>query len=285
MRVYLNGRYMDADQATVPVTDRGFLFGDGVYDVVRSAGSELVEVERHLRRITRGLHELHIALTGDRIAELQDISRTLLRDNHVTGDAIVYWQVTRGAAPRTHHFPPSGTAPTVFVTTSPIPLPHALRRRGSSVITVPDVRWSRCDIKSVNLLPNVLAKQQAVDAEADEAIFVRDGVIMEAASSTVFVVLDGELRTHPLTTHILPGITREIVVELASELGLPLREFPVLAQDLPRASEMFFTSTVNDIMPIVRVDGRSIGTGRPGPITQQLYAAFAERIGAVVGTH
>jgi D-alanine transaminase len=285
MRVYLNGRYMDAEQATVPVTDRGFLFGDGVYDVVRSAGSELIEVDRHLRRITRGLHELRIALGADRIAELRDISQTLLRDNHVEGDAIVYWQVTRGAAPRTHQFPPSGTAPTVYVIASPIALPHALRRRGSSVITVPDVRWSRCDIKSVNLLPNVLAKQQAVDAEADEAIFVRNGVIMEAASSSVFAVLDGELRTHPLTTAILPGITREIVLELASELRLPLREFPILAQDVPRATEMFFTSTVNDIMPIVRVDGRSIGTGRPGPITQQMYTAFAERIGAVVGTH
>jgi len=285
MRVYLNGRYVDAEQATVPVTDRGFLFGDGVYDVVRAAGGELIDVDRHLQRLTRGLLALRIGLDDDRVAEFREISRTLLHDNAVDGDAIVYWQVTRGAAPRTHQFPPSGTAPTVLASTTPIVLPHALRRRGSSVITVPDVRWSRCDIKSVNLLPNILAKQQSVEAGADEAIFVRNGVIMECASSSVFLVLDGELRTHPLTTQILPGITREIVLELAAELGVPIREFPALISDVGRASEMFFTSTVNDVMPIVRVDGQVIGNGQPGPISRRLYAAFAERIGAVAGTH
>lgn len=284
MRVYLNGRYVDAEQATVPVTDRGFLFGDGVYDVVRGAGGELIEVDRHLRRLTRGVGALRIALDEHRIAALREISRTLLRDNQLDGDALVYWQVTRGAAPRTHQFPPSGTAPTVLASASPVALPHALRTRGASVITVPDIRWSRCDIKSVNLLPNIMAKQQAVDAGADEAIFVREGVIMEGASSATFLVLNGELRTHPLTTHILPSITRDIVLELAIELNLTVREFPVLTDEVPRATEMFIASTFNDIMPVVRIDGRTIGTGRPGPIAQQVYAAYAERIGAVAST-
>jgi D-alanine transaminase len=160
-----------------------------------------------------------------------------------------------------------------------------LRTRGASVITVPDIRWARCDIKSVNLLPNIMAKQQAVDAGADEAVFVREGVVMEGASSAVFVQLDGELRTHPLTTRILPSISRELVMELVAELNLPVREFPVLEHEIPRATEMFIASTYNDVMPVVRIDGRSIGTGRPGPVTQQLYAAFAERIGAVAGAH
>jgi D-alanine transaminase len=128
-----------------------------------------------------------------------------------------------------------------------------------------------------------MAKQRAVDAGADEAIFVRDGVITEGASSTVFTVLDGELRTYPLSNYILPGVTREIVLELARELGLSVREVPVLADELMRATELILTSTYNDVMPVVRVDGRVVGTGAPGPIAQQLYAAFAERIGAVAG--
>ncbi len=283
MRVYLNGRYVDSEQATVSVTDRGFLFGDGIYDVVRGAGGELIEVDRHLRRLARGVRELRITLDDARIEELRHISRTLLRENRLDGDALVYWQVTRGTAPRTHQFPPAGTPPTVLASASPVALPHALRTRGASVITVPDMQWARCDIKSVNLLPNIMAKQEAVEAGCDEAVFVREGVIMEGASSAVFLQLDGELRTHPLTTRILPSISRELVMEIAAELNVPVREFPVLERDLPRATEMFIASTYNDIMPVVRVDARAIGTGRPGPVTQQLYTAFAERIGAVAG--
>jgi D-alanine transaminase len=285
MRVYLNGKYVDSEQAMVPVTDRGFLFGDGIYDVVRGAGGELIEVDRHLRRLARGVRELRISLDAARIEELRHISRTLLHENHLDGDALVYWQVTRGAAPRTHQFPPAGTPPTILASASPVTLPHAQRTHGASVITVPDVRWARCDIKSVNLLPNIMAKQLAVEAGSDEAVFVREGVVMEGASSAIFLMLDGELRTHPLTTHILPSISRELVMEIAAELNLPVREFPVLASELPRVTELFIASTYNDIMPVVRVDGRPAGTGRPGPVTQQLYAAFAERIGAVAGAH
>src|SRR5208283_830978 len=160
-------------------------------------------------------------------------------------------------------------------------LPHATRTRGATVITTPDIRWARCDIKSVNLLPNVLAKQKAVEAGADEAIFVRDGVLTEGASSNLFGVLDGELRTYPLSNYILPGITREVVLELAHEGELVVSERPMWIDDLARVSELFLTSTVNDVMPIVRVDGRQIGTGKPGPVARQLYAAFADHIGAV----
>jgi D-alanine transaminase len=283
MRVYLNGRYVDAQDASVSVNDRGFLFGDGIYEVMRGAGGELIEPDRHVRRMQRGLDALAIALSHDRVAALLDVSRTLLRDNELDGDALAYCQVTRGTAPRTHHYPPPDTPPTVLVTTTPVALPHAVRVQGAAVITLPDIRWARCDIKSVNLLPNVMAKQRAVDAAADEAIFVRDGVITEGASSSVFAVLGGELRTYPLSNYILPGVTREIVLELARELGLSAREVPVLADELMRATEIFLTSTYNDVMPVVRVDGRVVGTGAPGPIAQQLYAAFAERIGAVAG--
>ena len=281
MRAYLNGRYIDAQDATVSVNDRGFLFGDGVYEVMRGAAGELIEPDRHVRRMQRGLDALAIAFGDDRVVGLLDVGRTLLRDNRLMSDALVYCQVTRGTAPRTHHYPPRDTPPTVLVTATPIELPSAQRDRGAAVITLPDIRWARCDIKSVNLLPNVMAKQRAVEAGADEAVFVRDGVITEGASSTVFVVLDGELRTYPLSNYILPGVTREIVLELAQELGIPVRQVPVLADELARATEVILASTYNDVMPVTRVDGRLVGAGVPGAVAQQLYAAFAERIGAV----
>ncbi len=281
MRIYLNGRYVAAEDAVVPVTDRGFLFGDGVYEVTRGAGGELIDSPRHARRFARSLAALSISLGENGIADLVKVSRKLLEENELDADALVYWQVTRGAAPRTHHFPPAGTPPTVLVSASAVNLPHDARVHGVSVVTTPDIRWARCDIKSVNLIPNVLAKQKAVSAGAEEAIFVRDGVLTEGASSNLFGVLDGELRTYPLSNFVLPGITREIVIELAHEGNVTVKEQPMWMDDLPRVSELFLTSTVNDVMPIVRIDGRQVGTGRPGPIAQQLYAAFADRIGAV----
>jgi D-alanine transaminase len=284
MRMYLNGRLVPAESAMVPINDRGLLFGDGIYEVTRAAGGEFIELQRHLRRLKRNLHALSIQVPEDRVTHLIEASRALLQENAPDGDALVYWEVTRGAAPRVHHFPPPGTAPTIFATVNPVVLPHAARARGAVAITTPDIRWARCDIKTVNLLPNVLAKQQAVEAGADEAIFVRDGVVTEGASSNVFAMLDGELRTHPASPYILGGITRDVVLELAHEIGLSVKLEPFLVGDLWRAEELVFSSTVNDVMPIVKVDGRTIGTGRPGPVAQQLYTAFLERIGAVAAS-
>jgi len=281
MRVYLNGRIVPASEATVPLTERGLLFGDGIYEVTRAAGGEFIELSRHVTRLMRNLRELQIRVPEERITELVDASRTLIQENAPEGDALVYWQVTRGAAPRVHHFPPPQTLPTIFANVTSVALPHAMRTRGAVAITVPDIRWARCDIKTVNLLPNVLAKQRAVEAGADEAIFVRDGAVIEGASSNIFAAIDGELRTHPASPYMLGGITRDVVLELAHEARLTVREVPILLDELYRAREAFFTSTFNDVMPIVRIDGRAIGDGQPGPTTRQLYAAFAEHIGAV----
>jgi D-alanine transaminase len=254
MRIFLNGRFVPAELATVPITDRGLLFGDGIYEVTRGADGAFIELPRHLRRLRRNLRELAISVPDDRVTELVEASQTLLREIAPEGDALVYWEVTRGAAPRVHHFPPPGTVPTMFASVSAVALPHAARKRGAVAITTPDIRWARCDIKTVNLLPNVLAKQRAVEAGADEAIFVRDGMVTEGASSNVFAMLDGELRTYPPSPYILGGITRDVVLELARELGLPVREEPILLDDMYRATELMFTSTFNDVMPIVRVD-------------------------------
>ena len=279
MTVYLNGVYLDRAQAVVSVDDRGFLFADGVYEVTRARDGHLFEGERHLRRLARGLEGLSIALPAGLAAGLLEISARLLRENKLEqGDATVYLQITRGTAPRTHHFPPPGTAPTVFLSAGRLKVPEDVRARGAAVITTPELRWARCDLKTVNLLPNVLAKQQAVAAGAFEAVFVRDGVVIEGASSNTFAVLGGVLRTHPATHRILAGITREVVLELAAELGIAVAEQPVTVEDLGGASEVMVTATTADVMPVVRVDGLVVGDGRPGPIARELHQALVARM-------
>jgi D-alanine transaminase len=276
MTVYLNGKFVDRGDAVVSVDDRGFVFGDGVYEVTRSRDGVLLEVDRHVRRLERSLAGLDLVYSP---SELPAISLRLLRDNGLArGEATVYWQVTRGAAsPRTHQFPPAGTPVTVLASASIFTPLHDKRAAGVGTILLADQRWARCDLKTVNLLPNVLAKQKAVAAGVHEAILMRDGVIMEGAATNFFGVIDGVVRTHPRSNYILPGITREVVLELAHELGLAVREEPMFVDDIPRLSESFLTGTTNDVMPVVAIDGQSVGDGRPGPIAGRLYSALIAR--------
>ena len=284
MKVYLNGEYVERSQAKVSIDDRGFLFGDGVYEVTRIRGGRFFEGERHERRLARNLAELELALpAGVTPASLGEIALRLAAENGIGGgEALAYFQVTRGVAPRAHQFP-VGAAPTVYVSVGAFTPPDALRTRGVSCVSYPDIRWSRCDIKSVNLLPNVLAKQFAVTKGAYEAFFVRDGVFTEGASTNFFAVVDGEIRTYRNSHLILPGISRDVALDLASAEGIPVREEPLRVDELPRAAELFLTSTMNDVMPVVSVDGRTIGDGRPGPITTRLARVFDAHIAEQCG--
>jgi D-alanine transaminase len=276
--VYLNGEILPRERATLSVDDRGFIFGDGIYEVTRVVNGRLFEAERHMRRLEYGLRGIGIEsrMTAEQII---DIHYRLIRENGLTsGEATVYLQITRGAAPRTHYFPPAATAPTVFLSASPFTPNHAQREQGATAVTYPDIRWSRCDLKTVNLLGAVLAKQHAVAAGALEAVFVRDGAVTEGSHTNVFGVIDGELRTYPRCNYILSGITRDVVLELAAEEGVDVREVPILQQELGRVDELFVTGTTSDVTPIVQLDGRAIGTGKPGPITRQLGAALQRRL-------
>jgi D-alanine transaminase len=280
MQVYLNGEFIPRERAVVSVDDRGFLFGDGVYEVSRGLDGRVVDHERHARRLARNIEALSLSAAGIDEDALQAISERLLAENGLgTGHATVYVQVTRGTAPRTHHYPdPAVVRSTVYVSASPFTPMDDARDSGVRVITVPDIRWGRCDIKAVNLLPNVMAKQEAVVAGAHEALFVRDGVVTEGAATSVFAVAGGAVLTHPLSTAVLPGVTREVVLELAHAARLPVREEPVGLDALLAADEVFLTSTTNDVMPVVAVDGRTIGAGRPGPVSRQLAEAFLGRV-------
>lgn len=283
MLAYLNGHFLPRSAASVPVDDRGFVFGDGVYEVWRAVGGSLFESERHVARLQRGLDELRIARPDVATApRLHDIARRLLTDSDLLhGDATFYVEVTRGVAPRTHHFPKGVVPPTVYATVNRLATPDEIRLRGAECITVPDVRWLRCDIKSVQLLPNVLAKQTAEERHAIEAILVRDGVVTEGSHTNVIGVLDGVLRTHPTNHLILPGITRAIALDIARSLGMPLREDAFGEREIPRLEELFLVGTTTDVMPVVRVDGNTVGDGQPGPIGRRLQSELRARLDAL----
>lgn len=278
--VYLNGNYLPMEEATVSVNDRGFLFSDGVYEVTPAYRGRFFLMDRHRDRLLRGLCELRIDADPSGLEAVHD---ELLARNGLSDEAIsiVYLQITRGVAPRTHAFPPTPTAPTVYAFAKAFARPPEERwSRGFSAVTVPDRRWSRVDIKTVSLLGNVLAQQAAVDAGVDDAILVRDGVALEGAHSNLFAVFGSTLVTHPLSTVVLPGITRGYVLEMARELGIEVRERPIQVEELARADEAFFTGTTTELKPCVQIDGRPVGTGRPGPVTTRLSRDFIRRVDA-----
>ena len=280
--VYLNGEYLPRNEAKLSVDERGFFFGDGVYEVTRAIDGHLFESGRHMKRLARGLRELRLdpSLSLD---EIEAISIELLRRNEITqGEGTVYLQITRGAAPRTHHFPPAGTPCTVFLSAQRFAVPHDKRATGVAVVTYPDIRWSRCDIKTVNLLAAVMAKQSAVDHGVFEALFVRESAVTEGSHTNVFGVIDGELRTYPASNLILGGVTRDVVLEVARELALPVNETPFHIHHLPELQECFLTGTTTDVMPVVSVDGQAVGNGKPGRMTMALYDALAARLYAAV---
>jgi D-alanine transaminase len=277
--VYLNGAWLPRPQAVVSVDDRGFLFGDGVYEVVRVVDGRYVDGDRHFGRLGRSLAELELPDPAAAGVDLRAVGRELLERQELAarGEAVVYIQVTRGSAPRRHAFPPPGTAPTVFAAATPF-VAKTEKATGVPVITCPDIRWGRCDIKSVNLLANVLANQRAAGRGAYEAILVRDGLVTEATHSSVFAVVGGVLRTHPNGPAILPGVTRGVILELAAEAGLEASEEAVTAAELGSAEEVLLTGTTTDVMPVTRIDGKAVGTGRPGPVTRRLSALLAARM-------
>jgi D-alanine transaminase len=276
--VYLNGEYLPLDQARVSVEDRGFLFADGIYEVVRCYGGRPFQLDAHLRRLEHSAEGARLPL-APAVANLAGIIERLLAENNLQ-DTNLYIQCTRGVArPRTHAFP-AQPQPLLLVMPQPFyALPPEARTHGVKAITVPDLRWGRCDIKSIMLLPNVMAKTQARDAGAFEAILVRDGIVTEGSSTNIFAVLNSTLTTHPSGHNILGGITRQVVLGLAADLRLKVRESAFTPEEMYGAEEVFLTSTSAEVLPITWVDGRTIGNGEPGTVTLRLYEAFCSGVG------
>jgi D-alanine transaminase len=271
--VYLNGEFLPPDQAKVSVFDRGFIFGDGVYEVIPVFGGRLFRLPHHLMRLDASLSAIRLRNPHTQ-QEWNNIFTRLLATG--SGDQSIYLQITRGVAPRDHAFPPNIT-PTVFAYAQPLKYsPPEQLAQGVAAVTAADIRWQRCDIKAIALLANALLRQQAIDQDAVEAILMRDGVVTEGAASNIFVIKNGHLVTPPKGPFILPGITRDLVVEIARAKGVPCDELPVKIEMLRSADEVWLTSSTKEILPITRIDGRPVGNGKPGPMHAKMFALYKE---------
>lgn len=272
---YVNGLIMPIEKAVVPVEDRGYQFADAVYEFMVSYNGRLFALEEHLDRLERSMSALRF----------QEISRDTIRqavlDTHQAAGiprAGIYLQISRGADPRNHAFPRFSKPHIIITVRELLEPPERIQSQGLKAITVGDIRWGRCDIKTVQLVANVLAKQQALDSGADDAIFIgSDGTVREGTASNLFIVSDNQLSTHPLTEHILHGITRAIVIDICREQGLTVREKFFPQESLYHADEVFLTGTVAEVMALTRIDGSIIGRGRIGPITSMVYQQYRQR--------
>ena len=276
--VFVNGSFVPFEQATIPLMDRGFLFADGIYEVSAVINGRLIDNEPHLARLDRSLKEIRISNPYS-AAEWTRLEEEIVARNRLE-EGLVYMQVTRGAAEREYVFPKDATPTVVMFTQPKNMIASPLAETGAAVITVPDLRWKRRDIKSIGLLAQVLAKQAAAEAGVSEAWMVEDGLITEGGSSTAFILTnERKVVTRPLSTAVLPGITRLSVMRLAKENGLTIEERAFSVDEALGAAEAFLTSASSLVMPVVSIDGKPVGDGKPGPMTRRLRRVYLDMAG------
>jgi D-alanine transaminase len=274
---YLNGQFLPHDEIRISPDERGFLFADGIYEVVRWYGGFFFDMESHIARLKRSLAS--ISITYDDADMLPQIANELINRNEL-GDccASVYIQITRGAAKRKHSFPDPPVSPTVYATASRLSTDTLAWENGIGVTMVPEMRWNRCDIKSIALLPNVMAFQQALDNGFSEVIFVRDGVVTESSHANAFFVKEDVVFTHPESNYILSGITRKNIINIAAENNITVTEEAIPADMMPYIQEAFIANTSGEIIPVIKVGAMAIGDGTPGPVTRRLQNLFREYV-------
>ncbi len=277
---WLNGQFLPLDEAQVSVLDRGFLFGDGVYEVIPAYGRRLFRLSHHLQRLQHSLDGIRLRNPLPN-AEWSRILGELIAKN--TGDdQAVYLQVTRGAPPKRDHAFPEGVEPTVFCMSSPLSVQRDdAATAGVRAVTLDDIRWDLCNIKAITLLPNCLLRQQAIDNGAVEAILVSDGHVIEGAASNLFIVKDDVIITPPNSHALLPGITRDLILELAHKNDIPAREADIPVDDLFNADEVWLTSSTREISPVTQLDDNKVGTGNPGPTWKQMIGLYRDYTDAV----
>lgn len=272
---YVNGKFVSLDEKVIPIDERGHQFGDGVYEVIRFYGGKPFMLAEHLERLMKSAKAIRLPVTQS-ADDFRQIIFTAVEKSGLS-DCYVYLQITRGIAKRNHLFPDVPVSVTMTVREA-TPLAAEVREKGVSAITREDERWANCYIKSLNLLPNILAKQEAHDAGAFEAILIRDGVVTEGSSSNVFIVKNGTVITPPLSKHILAGITRMAVLNILKETGIPYEEKNFSEKELLGADEVFITSTTSEVLPVVSINGLPVGSGKPGELTKRIYKEFQKRI-------
>ena len=270
--VYLNGEFIPLSEAKVPVLDRGFIFGDGIYEVIPVYGKRLFRLDEHLDRLNNSLDATRIPNPYPESEWKKILSQIVMKSE--SEDQSIYLQVTRGVAKRDHAFPDKIT-PTVFMMSSPlIVTSKEMFNKGIAVITLDDIRWQYCNIKAITLLPNILLRQTAIDEGAQEAILVRDGEVTEGSASNIFIVIDGVIKTPPKSSRLLPGVTRDLIVELAKDNNMKCVEANFSRTELEAADEIWLTSSMKEVMPIVKLNDETVGDGTPGMVTRQMYQIF-----------
>lgn len=271
--VYLNGQFLPLHEAKIPVLDRGFIFGDGIYEVIPVYNGRLFRLEHHLDRLDHSLEGIRLdnPLAHD---QWKGILVDLVERNG-SGDQSVYLQITRGVAKRDHAFPVN-VEPTIFAMSNPMGEVDPKLLQGVSAVTVEDFRWKMCHIKSIALLPNILLRQQAIDQGAVEAIMLRDERVTEGAATNVFMVSNGTIVTPPKSNLLLPGITRDLVVELCEKHAIPFEERDIPEEELRRADEIWLTSSTKEVIPVTRLDGNPVGNGKPGPVWERMIGLYQE---------
>jgi len=278
--VYLNKKFLPIEDACISVLDRGFLFGDGVYEVIPAYGGHLFRLRHHLQRLQNSLDAIRLPNPLDTDEWADVLNELLARNRTLAGpdnDQSVYLQVTRGVESKRDHRFPEETRPTVYANSNPIPEPDAaISETGIPAVTLDDIRWQCCHIKAITLLPNVLLRQQAVEQNAGEAILIRGGDAIEGSASNIFVVRDQQILTPPISPQLLPGITRDLVLELAEQHKMPCREIDISEAMLRDSDEIWLTSSTREIMPVTTLDGEKIGNGVPGPVWKTMLAHYRE---------
>lgn len=272
---FIDGHYTLQDEVKISIDDRGYYFGDGVYEVIKVYDGQLFTAKEHIKRLFKSAEKINLVLTYTE-EEITQIARELIKKNKLV-DGHVYMQVTRGVAVRQHHFPDPTVKAVLTAYTVEANLPKEDMKNGVAVKSVEDIRWLRCDIKSLNLLGSVLAKQEAKAAGCAEAILHRNGVVTEGSSTNMFGIKDGVVKTHPVTNLILEGITRQVVLEVCEELNISVEEKAFTLEEAFAMDEFFYTSTTAEVMPVVKIDDSIIGDGQSGAITKKIQAAFAKK--------
>ncbi len=270
--VYLNGNFIPLNEAKVSVLDRGFIFGDAIYEVIPVFGGKLFRFEEHLQRLNNSLTSVKIKNPYSPEQWLTILNNIIVKNN--SGTLSIYLQITRGVAPRNHTFP-DNISPTVFIMANPLAaLDKSVLENGVAIVTMDDIRWQYCQIKTTSLIANILLRQQASEKNAVEALLIKDGFVTEGAASNVFIIKDNIIYTPPKTNNVLPGITRDLVVELLQKIKLDIREQPIAQSLLNSADEIWLTSSMKDILPVTKIDNINVANGKPGPLWQKLHLAF-----------
>jgi D-alanine transaminase len=267
--VYLNGEFLPKEKASISPDDRGFYFADGVYEVIKYYKGKPFCFADHIARLKRSIREIKINFNA--FHQLEKLGNELIRQNSMENTySGIYLQITRGPFQRMHRFPPEIVLPTLYMNAYPMPPYIDELKNGIKVILREDIRWHRCDIKSIMLLPNTLMYEEAVSAGAGDCFFVRDGCVTESTHSNIFGIKENILYTHPDSNLILPGITKIVILQICNETGIPVREIPIRADDLTCFDEFFISGTGSEVMPVVRLGDNPVNDGRPGPITRRI---------------